>query len=64
MTQRLSLTVQCPQCLARSGKPCRSCSGRPGPAHKARVMSAYHVVVREHSPSAIGRLGAPMTLRG
>jgi len=47
MTQRRVMTVPCPHCLARAGRPCRSRRGRPGPAHKARIMSAYHVMVRE-----------------
>ena len=44
MTQRRAITVPCPQCLARPGRHCRSHSGRTGPAHKARIMSAYHVL--------------------
>jgi len=51
MTMKRSVTVACPQCLARVEEPCRSRSGRPGQAHKARIMQAYHVNVRM-GPSA------------
>jgi hypothetical protein len=45
-----SVTVACPQCFARAEEPCRSRSGRAGPAHKVRIMLAYHVSVRAGLP--------------
>jgi len=56
MTQRRAITVFCPRCLARPGRPCRSRSGRAGPAHKVRIMSAYHVTAPETQLALARRL--------
>jgi len=44
MSHARAIAVPCPHCLARAGKPCRSRSRRACYPHKARIMSAYHVM--------------------
>lgn len=50
MSHRRVIGVPCPHCLARAGCACHSARHRRAPPHKARIMSAYHVIETRVTP--------------